>query len=269
MVLSARSAGKQRAKIPHSVPEQSGANEIDNYADTICAGPNWKLLELSGEYCSVSPFSADYQPKANVPIAKCATIYTRPSSGDSVVLVADQVLWFGNELHCSLIDSHQIRSHGYSVCDNPWDPHRPLGIDLDGIFIPLLASGPNLLSQRSQRIGKWILSLSSKSRLQFGTQQICTSLDHFQLRNALSTVYQQLRAMLYGRNRRCIYLLSHLPSTADAYQPSSAREIISIAKTYSMRYDAHLVNKVRKHKPEASLEKFHQKVRKCKVTVRR
>ena len=47
-------------------------------------------------------------------------------------------------MNCSLINPHQIRSHRYSVCDDPWDPNRPFGIDLDGIFIPLLASGPNL-----------------------------------------------------------------------------------------------------------------------------
>ncbi|KAI2511679.1 Reverse transcriptase (RNA-dependent DNA polymerase) [Fragilaria crotonensis] len=75
-------------------------------------------------------FSSDYQPKQDVPIAKCATAYTCPDSGASVVLVADQVLWFGDELHCSLINPHQIRSHGFSVCDDPWDPHRALGIDL-------------------------------------------------------------------------------------------------------------------------------------------
>ena len=122
--------GNKRPEIPQSVPEYIGMNEIDNHADTICAGPNWKLLELSDEYCNVSPFSADYKPKPNVPIAKCATTYTRPTSGASVVLVADQVLWFGNELHdCSLINPHQIRSHGYSVCDDPWDPHRSLAWD--------------------------------------------------------------------------------------------------------------------------------------------
>ena len=54
------------------------------------------------------------------------------------------LLWFSNKLHCSLNNPHQIRSHGYSVCDDPWDPHWPLGIDLDGMFIPLLATGPNL-----------------------------------------------------------------------------------------------------------------------------
>jgi hypothetical protein len=53
-------------------------------------------------------------------------------------------LWFGDELHSWLINSHQIRSHGYGVCDDPRDPHRPLGIDLESIFIPLTVSGPNL-----------------------------------------------------------------------------------------------------------------------------
>ena len=121
-----------------------GKNEIDNHADTICAGPNWKLLELSGEFCSVTPFSSDYQPKANVPVARCATVYTCPDSGHSVLLVADQVLWFGADLHCSLLNPHQIRSYGHSLCDDPWDSNRALGLDVGAIFIPLLASGPNL-----------------------------------------------------------------------------------------------------------------------------
>ena len=121
-----------------------GKNKIDNHANTICAGPNWKLLELSGEFCSVTPFSSDYQPKTNVPIAKCATVYTCPESGQSVLLVANQVLWFGADLHCSLLNSHQIWSFGHSLCDDPWDPNRALGLDAGDIFIPLMASGPNL-----------------------------------------------------------------------------------------------------------------------------
>ena len=113
----------------------------------------------------------------NVPIAKCATTYTCPSSGESIVLVPNQVLRFGNELHCSLINPHQIRSHGFSIrapqvgnqsflspikscglatnCTVLSSIHTrfihtdsvfvmTLGIDLERIFIPLLASGPNL-----------------------------------------------------------------------------------------------------------------------------
>ena len=69
----------------------TGKNEIDNHADTICAGPNWKLIELSGEFCFVTPFSTDYQPKVNIPVGRCATTYTCPETGQSIVLVADQV----------------------------------------------------------------------------------------------------------------------------------------------------------------------------------
>jgi hypothetical protein len=156
LISSARRTGPNKQQQHHtsSTPGNVAMNEINNHADTICAGPNWKLIELSGEYCNVSPFSTEYQPKPNVPIAKCATTYTCPTTGDSVVLVADQVLWFGNDLHCSLINPHQIRSHGYSVCDDPWDPHRSLGIDLDTVFIPLLPCGPNLIFEsRFPRIG--------------------------------------------------------------------------------------------------------------------
>ena len=135
----------QDALAPNSSnPGNVAMNEIDNHANTICASPNWKLLELSGEYCSISPFSADSRPKPEFPIAKVATVYTCPDSGDSLVLVSDQLLWLGDELHCLFINPHQIRSHGYGVCDDPWDPHRPLGIDLESIFIPLTVSGPNL-----------------------------------------------------------------------------------------------------------------------------
>ena len=42
MISSARrTPGKQKTSIPQSVPEQSGANEIDKHADIICAGPEW------------------------------------------------------------------------------------------------------------------------------------------------------------------------------------------------------------------------------------
>ncbi len=72
-------------------------NEIDNHADTSCAGLNWnKLLEFVGRILQHDTLSIGYQPKSNKPVAKCATaVYTCPESGQSVLLVADQVLWLG------------------------------------------------------------------------------------------------------------------------------------------------------------------------------
>ena len=45
----------------------------------------------------------------------------------------------------------------------------------------------------------------------------------------------------------------HIKSNvAQRFGQASAREIITIAKIYSARYAAHLVNEVRRHKPEAA-----------------
>ena len=46
MILCARRTGRQQMLIPHSVLEQSGANKIDNHADTVCTDANWKLLDV-------------------------------------------------------------------------------------------------------------------------------------------------------------------------------------------------------------------------------
>jgi hypothetical protein len=116
-------------------------NELDNHADTICVGKNWRVLEYSGELCSVSPFSTAYDPTPNIPVARCATTYTCPDSGQSVLLIADQVLYFGDSMDHSLINPQQIRSNGYSLCDDPWDPNRTLGLDTDHFFIPFFTTG--------------------------------------------------------------------------------------------------------------------------------
>ena len=106
----------------------------------------------------MSPFSAAYQPKPDIPIAKSVTTYTCPTTGNSVVLVADQVLWFGNTLHCSLINPHQIRAYGYGVFDDPWDPHRTdLLVLIWFFFVPLTVSGPNL-SFKSRDPTDWEMS---------------------------------------------------------------------------------------------------------------
>ncbi len=50
----------------------------------------------------------------------------------------------GADLHCSLLNPYQIRPCGHSLCDDPWDPNRELGLDVGEIFILLMASGPTL-----------------------------------------------------------------------------------------------------------------------------
>jgi hypothetical protein len=123
----------------------TAANSIVSHSSTpdgtICVGKNWRVLEYTGELCSVMPFSKDYNPTPNIPVARCATTYTCPDSGQSILLIADQVLYFGDSMEHTLINPHQIRSHGYSLCDDPWDPNRTLGLDTEHFFIPFFTTG--------------------------------------------------------------------------------------------------------------------------------
>jgi hypothetical protein len=64
----------------------------------------------------------------DVPIASAATAYDDPRTGRTVLLEYNQGLWFGDKLENSLINPNQCRLHGISLCDDPHDPHRPLGI---------------------------------------------------------------------------------------------------------------------------------------------
>ena len=42
--------------------------EIDNHADTTCFGMNFRVTLFTSEVCSVSPFLAEYDSVADVPI---------------------------------------------------------------------------------------------------------------------------------------------------------------------------------------------------------
>eukprot|EP00957_Ditylum_brightwellii_P015239 1148198-Ditylum_brightwellii.AAC.1 len=48
-----------------------------------------------------------------------------------MLLVTDQILWFGIQLPHSLINPNQIRAYGISVNDNPFGDSCDFGIDLD------------------------------------------------------------------------------------------------------------------------------------------
>ena len=40
----------------HAMPKTIARNEMDTLADTSCAGPNWALIELTGQVCNVTGF---------------------------------------------------------------------------------------------------------------------------------------------------------------------------------------------------------------------
>ncbi len=115
--------------------------ELDTRADTIVAGANTRPLAWTGMKCSVSGFSSSMKSVDDVPVATVATAYTTPE-GMTLILIFNEALFFGSKLDHSLINPNQIRSFLETpVCDDPFDPFRPLGIDHSEAFIPFETEG--------------------------------------------------------------------------------------------------------------------------------
>jgi len=116
-------------------------SEIDNHADATCFGKNFRVISFTSEVCSVSPYLSEYNSVNDIPICKVATA-VELDTGETIILQFGQGLWFGDRLNHSLINPNQCRSYGISVCDDPTDPSRHIGMELpDTCFLPFRMRG--------------------------------------------------------------------------------------------------------------------------------
>ena len=124
-------------------PGTIGAMEFDSHADTCCFGANFTILHATNYCCDVTPFLNSYQAIKNVPVVSAATAYDDHETGETIILEFHQGLWFGQQMSHSLINPNQCRHFGIQICDDPFDPHRPLGIHdpVTAIFAPLQYAG--------------------------------------------------------------------------------------------------------------------------------
>jgi hypothetical protein len=57
------------------------------------------------------PSRNEYEPIANIPVVKCATVYTScDSAGATVLLVEIRSVWFGDQMPNSLFNTHQLQA---------------------------------------------------------------------------------------------------------------------------------------------------------------
>jgi hypothetical protein len=118
-----------------TTPNKIAQSEIDNHADTTYCGSNFTAIAFTGKQCNVSPFTDSYDKIMNVPIATAATAWDNPDTGKVIILILHQ----GDRLPNSLINPIQCQKHGIETCDDPFDPHRQLGITdpLTELTIPM------------------------------------------------------------------------------------------------------------------------------------
>jgi hypothetical protein len=114
---------------------------MDSHADTCVAGPNFMILEFTGEQCDVTPYTTDYQPITNVAVVNAVTAYTNESTGETVILHFNQVLWYGKRMKMSLINPNQLRHFGITVSDDPTDSTRLFGISCEQAVVPFRMDG--------------------------------------------------------------------------------------------------------------------------------
>ena len=134
-------ADVKRMKPNDDIDFNPAMSEIDNHADTHVFGKNFRPIYFTSEVCSVAPFMDEYKEQENVRICTGATAY-ETKFGETIILQFGQGLWFGNRMEKSLINPNQCRAYGIPICDDPMDPHRELGMNIDDdLFIPLVMNG--------------------------------------------------------------------------------------------------------------------------------
>ena len=121
--------------------------ELDSHADTGCAGSNciWMDDGESGEYATVHSFSDESKPFEKIPIGTVATAWVNQETSETVILVFNQWLYFGDRLAHSLVCPNQLRSNGITVSDVPkqFDQNSFHAIDVpdENLTIPLHLKG--------------------------------------------------------------------------------------------------------------------------------
>jgi hypothetical protein len=93
--------------------------ELDSHADTVVAGSACKVIELTDQSCEVYAYADHYEPITNVPVAKVATAYDHPISGETFILIFGQALYMGDRMSHTLICPNQARTNGVIVDDVP------------------------------------------------------------------------------------------------------------------------------------------------------
>ena len=120
--------------------QQVGQCKMDSHADTCCLGSNFIPIYFTGKICNVAPFLNDLPNQEGIPICTGATAYD-DVDGNTIILILNEALWFGDQMKHSLINPNQVRAYGISLCDDPTDPHHKLGLTVQDTFIPLVMSG--------------------------------------------------------------------------------------------------------------------------------
>ena len=126
---------------------RTGTIELDSHADTFVGGSNCVMLPdtETGDKATVYSFSDESRPFREIPIGSLATAWVDPKTSETVILVFNEGLYFGDRLNHSLLCPNQLRAHGVEVKDAPKhldnESSHAIYSDQDDLTIPLRLRG--------------------------------------------------------------------------------------------------------------------------------
>jgi hypothetical protein len=89
--------------------------ELDSHADTCGVNHVAKVLEIYGQVAQVSGFAESMTPLQDIPIVKAALAYDMPETGEVIVLIINQALYFGDALSNVLLNPNQLQLNNITV----------------------------------------------------------------------------------------------------------------------------------------------------------
>jgi hypothetical protein len=110
--------------------------DLDSHADTSVIGTNCRIISFTDKSCQVAPYHPDYPAMQDIPIVQAGTAYDDPFTGEMIILVINQGLYFGDNLPNSLINPNQMRVNGIEVDDVPKHLLRDPSKSMHSIYIP-------------------------------------------------------------------------------------------------------------------------------------
>jgi hypothetical protein len=118
--------------------------ELDSHADTCGVNNVTRILEYTNQVAEVTCFANSLSPLQDILIVKTALAYDHPDTGEVIVLIINQALYFGDQLDKILLNPNQLRAHGIQVDDVPRQfggtSHSITALDVD-LIIPLKMKG--------------------------------------------------------------------------------------------------------------------------------
>lgn len=132
-------------RLDQSIEVKACRVELDSHADTCGVNNAARVLEYYGQVVQVSGFANSLQPLSDIPIVKAAIALDCHDTGETVILIINQALYFGDQLSHMLLNPNQLRANGIQVDDVPKhlssSSSHSIIINEEKLIIPLKLKG--------------------------------------------------------------------------------------------------------------------------------